>query len=326
MLDFTELLPLLDHIEYRSGQELAAHFNVTRATIHNCMARIDALGIELERIPGRGYRLCAPLDLLSKKEIVTNLAQEVTDHMHAFKCLHVVDSTNNVASNLELPPSGYFSVVLAEKQSAGKGRRGREWVSPYAANIYASVVWSMQRPMHELRGLSPFLAICVVEALHAMGLPALNLKWPNDIYCNHKKLAGLLIECSGELSGSCKVIVGFGVNVTMKNYRNIEIDQQWTDIKSNLLSWNLSRSQLAAQLVSTVVTGLCTFENKSVSDMVQRWAQWDLTSNSKVNIVSDSGVRQGIARGIDVEGSLLLETKQGIEHISVGEVSMREIG
>ncbi len=323
MLDFTKLLPLLDHVEYRSGQQLATHFNVTRATIHNCMARIDALGIELERIPGRGYRLCAPLDLLSKKEIVTNLTAEVTACMHAFKCLQQVDSTNNTAFELEQPPSGSFSVVLAENQTAGKGRRGRTWISPYAANIYASVVWSMRRPMHELSGLSPYLAICVVEALHAMGLSGLSLKWPNDIYCNHKKLAGLLIECSGELSGSCKVIAGLGVNVAMKNYRNIEIDQQWTDIKSNMPGWELSRSQLAAQLIATVVAGLQAFEKKSVSDMVQRWAHWDLMCDSEVNIISESGVQHGIVRGIDAAGCLLLETKQGIEHIAIGEVSLR---
>ena len=248
MLDFTQLLPLLDHVEYRSGQQLAAHFNVTRATIHNCIARIDALGIELERIPGRGYRLRAPLDLLSEKGIVSNLAREVADSMHTFKCLHQVDSTNSVAFDLELPPAGCFSVVLAEKQTAGRGRRGRTWISPYAANIYASVVRGMQRPMHELSGLSPYLAICIVETLHALGLPGLSLKWPNDIFCRHKKLAGLLIECSGELIGSCKVIVGFGVNVTMKSYHNIEIDRQWTDIKSNMSGWDLSRSQLAAKL------------------------------------------------------------------------------
>lgn len=305
---------------------MAAHFNVTRATIHNCIARIDALGIELERVPGRGYRLCAPLDLFNKKDVVRNLVHEVADSMHSFKCLHQVDSTNNVASDLESPPNSCFSVVLAEMQTAGKGRRGRAWISPYAANIYASVVWPMQRPMHELNGLSPYLAICVVEALHAMGLPALNLKWPNDIYCNHKKLAGLLIECSGELSGTCKVIVGLGVNVAMKNYRNIEIDQQWTDIKSNMSDWDLSRSQVAAQLISTVVTGLREYEKKSLADMVQRWTRWDLMCGSEINILSESAVQQGIARGIDAEGCLLLETKQGIERISVGEVSMRGSG
>lgn len=324
MLDFTELLPLLDHTEYRSGQELAAHFNVTRATVHNCIARIEGLGIQLDRVPGRGYRLCTPIDLLDEHAIVSNLAPDVADSLFTMQYIQQVDSTNEVAAKLVLPPAQKFSLVLAEAQSAGKGRRGRSWASPFAANIYMSLVWSLQRAMHEAGALSPYLAIYIVEALHALGLPGLGLKWPNDIYCNNKKLAGLLIECSGELSNACKIVVGLGVNVAMTKYKHIDIDQEWTDIHFNVPNWLLTRSELTVRLINSMVAGLKSFEETSVADLVQRWARWDVMKNMQVNVHADAQVRHGIARGIDIDGCLLLESGQGVERISVGDVSLRK--
>ena len=326
MLDFTKLLPLLDHAEYRSGQELAAHFNVTRATVHNCIARIEGLGIQLDRVPGRGYRLCAPLDLLDEKTIADNLASDVADCLFAVQYIQQVDSTNAVAAKLVLPPARKFSLVLAEAQSAGKGRRGRSWISPFAANIYLSLVWPLQRPLHAAGVLSPYLAICITESLHALGLSGLGLKWPNDIYCNNKKLAGLLIECSGELSGACKMIVGLGVNVAMTKYKHIDIDQDWTDVHSNAPDWSLTRSELAVQLINSLVTGLHCFEKTPIEDLVQRWARWDVMQNMAINVHADAEAQQGIARGIDVDGCLLLDTGQGVERISVGDVSLRRQG
>lgn len=323
MLDFTELLPLLDHSEHRSGQELATHFNVTRATIHNCIARIETLGIQVDSVPGRGYRLRTRLDLLDQADIVNNLTPEVTSSLHTIHCMQQVDSTNTQAANLSLPPVSTFSVILAEMQSAGKGRHGRTWVSPYAANIYLSIVWPLQRSLHEASCLSPHLAICVADALHLLGLSKLGLKWPNDVYCDNKKLAGLLIECSGELSGACKMVVGLGVNVAMKNYSNIQIDQQWTDICSNAPNWQLTRNELASLIINALVEGLRSFENKSLPNLVQRWAHWDVMESTSVDVYAGKQTQSGIARGIDDNGCLLLETEQGVERISVGDVTLR---
>ena len=323
MLDFTDLLPLLDHSEHRSGQELATHFEVTRATIHNCILRIESLGIEVERVPGLGYRLCAPLDLLDKDVIVNNLAAEVVSNLQTLQCLQQVDSTNQRANSLANPVAGKFSVILAEMQSAGRGRRGRAWVSPFAANVYLSITWPLQRSLHEASILSPYLALCVAESLHALQLPRLGLKWPNDIYCNGKKLAGLLIECSGELAGSCKMVIGLGINVSMSRYNHVYIDQQWTDICSSHANWQLSRNELAAHLINALVNGLQTFEQASLTNVDQQWAQWDVLRNANVDVQASEQTQQGIARGIDLDGCLLLETAQGLQKISVGDVSVR---
>ena len=237
MLHFTEVLTQLDNHQYCSGQVLAERFNVTRATIHNCIVKIEALGISIERVRGLGYRLAQPLDLLNPSDIQAKLALPVASALSDFQCLQEIDSTNRYAAELALPSAGKFSAVLAETQSAGKGRRGRQWVSPYAANIYLSVLWPLQRPMHEAGMLSSMIAISMLLALEELGVSGLGVKWPNDVYSDEKKLAGLLIECSGEINGGCRMVVGMGVNVLMSQFDNIEIDQQWTDIQSCTQDW-----------------------------------------------------------------------------------------
>ena len=324
MLHFTEVLTLLDNKHYCSGQTLAQRLNVTRATIHNCIVKIESLGISVERIRGLGYRLTQPVDLLNQREIQTNLTSTVENKLADIHCLQEIDSTNNYAAELELPQVGKFSVVLAEMQTSGKGRRGRQWVSPYAANIYFSILWPLQRPLHEAGMLSPMLAISMLTALEELGVTGLSLKWPNDVYCHQKKLAGLLIECSGEMNGGCRMVVGMGVNVSMSQLENINIDQQWTDMRSHTLSKQLSRNQVAAKLIDNTVTALTQFENMTVKGLVDTWSKWDHMKDKPVELHGAKSIQTGIARGIDSDGCLLLETTNGVEKISSGDVSLRE--
>ena len=323
MLHFTQVLTLLDNDCYYSGQALAQRFNVTRATIHNCIVKIESLGIAIERVRGLGYRLEHPLDLLDQAEILKKLSIEPNVELKNIQCLQEVDSTNHYATELELPLEGEFSVVLAEMQTAGKGRRGRQWVSPYAANIYLSVLWPLQRPLNEAGMLSPLLAMGMLNALKNLDVTGLGLKWPNDIYCNGKKLAGLLVECSGEISGGCKMVVGMGVNVYMSQTGDIQIDQQWTDIRSQTSLWQYSRNDIAAELVNHCVISLAQFENNSYKNVIDDWSRWDVFKDKQVELHATNFVQTGIARGIDNDGCLLLETSNGIEKISSGDVSLR---
>ena len=323
MLHFTEVLTLLDNNRYCSGETLAQRFNVTRATIHNCIVKIESLGISVERVRGLGYRLMQPVDLLNQAEIQSKLSSPVANKLADIRCLQEIDSTNLYAAELALPQAGEFSLVLAEMQTAGKGRRGRQWVSPYAANVYLSIVWPLQKPLHEAGMLSPMLAISMLTALEELGVSGLSLKWPNDIYCHHKKMAGLLIECSGEISGGCKMVIGMGVNVFMSQFENVNIDQQWTDIFSHTQDWQHSRNHVAAMLINNAVVALTQFENNTFDDLVGSWSQWDIMKDKPVELHSAQSIQTGIARGIDKDGCLLLETSCGLEKISAGDVSLR---
>lgn len=323
MLHFTEVLTLLDNNRHYSGQALAQRFNVTRATIHNCIVKIESLGISVERIRGLGYRLMQPLDLLSQADIESKLSPQVANKLVEIQCLQEIDSTNRYAGDLVLPKAGEFSLVLAEMQTAGKGRRGRKWVSPYAANIYMSVLWPLQKPLHESGMLSPMLAISMLTALEELGVTGLSLKWPNDIYCHNKKLAGLLIECSGEISGGCKMVIGMGVNVFMSQFDNIDIDQQWTDMCSHTQDSQYLRNDVAAKLANSAVSALIQFENNTFENLVGTWSQWDIMKDKQVELHSAQFIQTGVARGIDSHGCLLFETSRGVEKISAGDVSLR---
>lgn len=323
MLHFTKVLSLLDDHRYYSGQALAQRFNVTRATIHNCIDRIESLGIAIERVRGLGYRLAHPLDLLNRAEILKKISIETSIELKNIQCLQEVDSTNRFATEIEPPLEGQFSVVLAEMQTAGKGRRGRQWVSPYAANIYMSVLWPLQRPLNESGVLSPMLAIGMLNSLNNLDVAGLGLKWPNDIYCHGKKLAGLLVECSGEISGGCKMVIGMGVNVYMSQLKDVQIDQQWTDVSSQTSQWQFSRNDLAAELINNCVADLVRFENNSYSNLNDEWSRWDMLKDKQVDLHAANFVKTGVSRGIDSDGCLLLETTSGVEKFSAGDVSLR---
>tara|TARA_R110002074_G_scaffold342264_1_gene512806 strand:- start:1564 stop:2064 length:501 start_codon:yes stop_codon:yes gene_type:complete len=163
----------------------------------------------------------------------------------------------------------------------------------------------------------------MLTALNEMGVTGLKLKWPNDIYGHNKKLAGLLIECSGEINGACKMVIGMGVNVFMSQCENVTIDQQWTDVCSNTQDWKYSRNEVAAALVNNAVATLTQFENSAVDGLVDTWSRWDLMKDKPVELHSFQSVQSGIARGIDNDGSLLLETSHGVEKITAGDVSLR---
>ncbi len=323
MMHFTDVLVHLGHDRYISGEELAQINNVTRATIHNCIQKIDSLGIEVERVRGLGYRLIHPVELLNRKEIFSHMPAHMQKRCTRIHCIDELDSTNIFAASLDNPPKNNFSAVFAEVQTSGRGRRGREWVSPFAANIYMSIVWPLQRPLHEAGLLSPMLALHVLQCLNRLGVPGLGVKWPNDIYCHQRKLSGLLIECSGEIANECKVVIGLGVNVAMSRVKHVNIDQHWTDIISHVEDWSLSRNELSAQLMTSLVEGVLLFEQEDTSDIINEWMSWDTMLNMPVQIDSVQQVRSGIARGIDSNGCLKLETDHGVEKISAGDVTLR---
>ena len=328
MLSHIELLNRLDHGQFNSGQVLADVFGVTRATIHNCILRIEAMGISVERVRGKGYRLVSPLDMLSDTEIKARLTPSVSSQLQSLDVLQEVDSTNNYIGQYSLPASNCFSVVLAESQTGGKGRRGRHWVSPYAANIYMSVLWPFKKSLIEVGALSPLLAVSVVESLSEFGVEGLAVKWPNDIYCHGKKLAGLLIECSGEVNGATKMIIGLGVNVRMSERENALIDQPWTDVLSNIKQKIISRNEIIALLLNQIVNTLDKYESLAGDQLadaclVERWARWDIMQNRSVVLEIGEENIYGVAEGIDASGCLLLKTEHGEQSFTAGDVSLR---
>ena len=211
-------------------------------------------------------------------------------------------------------------LVLAEHQANGRGRRGKAWVSPLGANIALSLLWTFKSGMAALEGLSLAVAILVVDALRACGFEGMGVKWPNDILLNSSKLAGILIEISGEAEGPSRVVIGIGINVKMPFSSAAVIDQAYTDLSSNF-ERSPDRSRIVAMLVKSLTAGLAVFAKNGFAAFQPRWNDIDVYRGRDVEISSGNTRRVGRDIGVSDTGALLLETETGVVHIGGGELT-----
>ena len=324
MMSMEKLLTILADGEFHSGDALGLVLGVTRAAIWKQLKKVSALGVELISVKGKGYRIDGGLDLLSEALVRAHLTEQTGALLNNIELLAVVDSTNTVAMAKALNKErGY--VCSAEQQTAGRGRRGRSWASPFASNIYLSVVWEFDAGAAALEGLSLALGVAVTEALAEVGVAQLQLKWPNDIIYRQQKLAGILVEMTGDAAGPCSAVVGIGLNVTMPAAAAKDIGQPWTDLDS-VLGCHVSRSQLLALLLNKVIPLLASFEQLGFSGYRQRWQQLDSCAQQPVQMLLGDQRTTGVGQGVDASGAYQLLTERGLQCFSGGEVSLRVLG
>lgn len=306
--------------QFHSGEALAIELAVTRASIWKAVkAAQQELGLEVHCVRGRGYRLGEPLELLSASAIAAGLA---ADSPPAAVEVHFeLDSTNSyLLSEAKNPP--HPRVVFAERQRAGRGRRGRHWVSPVSGNLYFSTSWPSARAPAYLSGLSLAAGIAVCEVLRRYLPSAPKLKWPNDIVVGARKLAGILVDMQGEAQGPSLCVVGVGLNVHLPRTQAGPIEQPWVDLRS-LRMRHVPRNTLAAELVIGVLEALSLFEREGMQAFVRQWREYDQCYGQPVVLELPQCRVEGVAAGIDEQGALLLERDGRLERHHSGEVSMR---
>lgn len=315
------LLSILADNEFHSGEVLGESLGISRAAISNHIKVLSSLGLDVYRVTGKGYRLAKPLSLLNHDEIKQLLPYTSCRNVN-IEVLNVIGSTNQyLKDKLAEIESGH--TCLAEAQTAGRGRHGRTWVSPYAASLYLSMHWSFDGGYSVLGGLSLAIGVAIVDALKFCGVKDVELKWPNDIYAQGKKLAGVLIEVEGQISTGCKAIIGIGLNVRLPE--NVEnIGQPWIDL-AQLSELPVNRNLLAATLIGELTKTLTSFENSGLNPFIERWRALDIYANQEVKLIIGQQSISGTARGIDATGAILLETEQGIRAYHGGEISVRPI-
>lgn len=316
-----QILTRLSDGAFHSGQDLAEHLGVTRTAVWKHVALLEELGLSIERVRGKGYRIEGGVDLLDKARITASLPADVAALLGSFEVHHSIDSTNAEILRTGVPSFG-ASVCLAETQTAGRGRRGRAWVSPFASSLYLSIGWRFTRGAEVLEGLSLAVGVALCEALHDAGVTGLTLKWPNDVLLDGRKLAGILVELKGDLSGPCDAVIGVGVNVALPAAQSELIDQPWADLAS-LGQGGFPRSDLAGALLNRLLQLLANYELTGFAKWQERWQSLDAYAGKAVLI--DNGVQRvaGQARGVDGHGALLLETTSGMQAVRGGEVSLR---
>lgn len=316
---------LLTHLadgEFHSGPDLGQATGRSRSAVWKGIQSLQNTGLEIYSVRGKGYRLAKPIELLNREQILCELADVVREAVNGFDVHHEIDSTNVYLMSIAKQGEDSGHICLAESQLAGRGRRGRQWVSPLGGNLYLSLLWRFQAGATALGGLSLAVAVAVMRALREIGLQEAVLKWPNDVLCNGKKLAGILLELAGEAGGPCSVVVGLGLNVRVPESQMASVDQPWTDLES-ALGKTVSRNTLAAKLLNQLIRAMRQFESQGLAPFLEEWSQWDVLAGNEVRLDLPTGSINGIARGVDDSGALLLSRNGELQRHHSGEVSVR---
>ena len=316
-----DLLRLVDALasgQWQSGEALAAAAGLTRAGLAKRIAHLRDWGLNIESKFGQGYRLAQPLERLDVERL-----RAVLPHDLNLDVQPLVDSTNRVL--MDANPDADPQALLAEYQSAGRGRRGREWRSPFGANLYLSFAWTYPLWPPQLPALSLAVGVVCARALHAAGVDGVRLKWPNDLWVAGRKLGGILIEQRGESGDLCRVVVGIGINVAMHKAQAGHIDQPWITVDEALAASGrppASRTQLAAALLHGLHECLARYTVMGFGPYREEWLALDAMRERQVQVPGDDRLR-GLGRGIDSSGAFLIETREGLRAIYAGDVSLR---
>lgn len=316
-----ELIRQLAGGDFVSGQALGDKLGVSRTAISKHINALSEIGLDVFKVSGKGYKLANKLHLLEQKQICVLLGQN--DLHNAIEVHTLIDSTNSylmrkLSSN---PETG--TVCIAEHQSAGRGRRGRRWESPFGSHLYLSMYWQLEQGISAAMGLSLVTALAVSDTLKSLYNLDAQLKWPNDVYLGGVKLAGILIELEGQSSGPSHSVIGIGLNVDMPKESHAAIDQPWTDIKSHT-SAVINRNELAATLVAKLTQRLEAHQNHGFAPMLEDWHKRDLYFNQAVRLLTGERETKGICRGVNGQGALLLEVDGKMQPVYGGEVSLRK--
>lgn len=310
--------------DFHSGEELGALLGVSRTAVWKQLQKLqESTGLAFESVKGRGYRLVGGLELLDRTLLEQALSSEARNLLTELQLLDQVDSTNRLALSRAQEGVGRGAVFVAEQQSAGRGRRGRHWVSPFGRNIYCSVLWEFDGGAAALEGLSLAVGVAAARALQASGVESVALKWPNDVVWNGRKLAGILLEMAGDAAGRCQVVIGIGINVAMtESSQAAAIDQPWVDVRT-AAGRAVSRNQLLADLLSALLPMLVRFETTGFAAVREEWMRLDSFAGREVAVHLGDRIVLGIAAGVSETGALLLDTPQGRQIFHGGEVSLR---
>lgn len=316
-----EIVRLLSANEFLSGEELGSKLGMSRAAISKHIKALQQTGLDVFSLQGKGYRLAENIDVISQEQLINaGLSSAIQVDVH-----NIVSSTNDLAKEgIREKRNGH--VYIAEAQTMGRGRHGRQWHSPFGANLYFSMVWHFDGGFQAMSGLSLAVGVALCEACDVVGVPEARVKWPNDVLINDKKLAGILIETEGYSDGSCSAIIGCGVNYRMPGSTET-IDQPWTDL-THVSRSTLDRNEVAVALMNALYATLQSFEVEGFESFKDKWEHLDAFKGREVKV--STGVKEtlGIASGVDSSGALLLEVcdddnNKVIKHFHGGEVSVR---
>jgi BirA family biotin operon repressor/biotin-[acetyl-CoA-carboxylase] ligase len=320
-----QLLVLLADGELRSGESLAEKLGQTRAAVWKGVERLRALGIGVQALARRGYRLPHPVELLNAPLILRELSGPSRSRLRALQLLFEVDSTSTRLLASEAPPLGLADVCASELQHAGRGRLGRRWIAPFGSGLAISVAWSFSDAGRALPALSLAVGVAVARALVRAGARGIALKWPNDIWFQDRKVGGVLVEIRAEAGGPAHVVIGVGLNVLLPAAARLEIEAGGARVAAvaDACGAPPSRNHVAGTLLDELLSMLVECEAAGFAAFRDEWAALDALNGRSVEVRLGDKITTGSARGADLDGALLVEVDGGLQRFVSGEASLR---
>ncbi|NVK39529.1 MAG: bifunctional biotin--[acetyl-CoA-carboxylase] ligase/biotin operon repressor BirA [Gammaproteobacteria bacterium] len=317
------LIEILADGQFHSGEELGAALGISRAAIWKQLQKLEALNIPLHSVKGRGYRLPDSVELL-KREALEQAGFPFSEFASCELALSL-DSTNTAMMQKAEDNLNDRHICFAEMQTSGRGRRGRQWLSPFARNLYCSVVWPFSQGIAAIQGLSLVVGLAVQRVVKQHGISRAGLKWPNDILVEHEgalaKLGGILIEITGDVTDNCQVVIGIGLNLDVQQKDQAQLDQNAVGLKQ--LGFTGSRNQLAADLINELVTILKQFSYGGFAPFRDQWNEVDCFKGLPLKVMLPSSDMTGEGAGVNAQGEYQLVTDSGLQVVNAGEVSLR---
>jgi BirA family transcriptional regulator, biotin operon repressor / biotin---[acetyl-CoA-carboxylase] ligase len=316
------LLSIISDGELHSGEALASQLNISRAAIWKSIKQLESLGLLIESVQSKGYRLAKSIELLSENKIRSLLSAQATQSCSGIDILFKTESTNSYLFNLLASENIHGKVVLAEYQSHGRGRRGNKWYSPLGSGLIVSMGWRFDVVPKDMSLLSLYIGVAIARALQSEKIEHVGLKWPNDIIVDDKKLGGILIEVRGETSGPVDVVIGVGLNYDLSVLAKARIEQPVTDICSHSKQ-SLSRNNITAVLLSNIFEVLESMKAEQSSALLDEWRALDCYIGQRAKLLLPNVEVEGVLKGVDDQGSLLMSVSGQIKSFNSGQVSLR---
>jgi BirA family transcriptional regulator, biotin operon repressor / biotin---[acetyl-CoA-carboxylase] ligase len=315
------ILNLLADGQFHSGEALAQRFKVTRATIWNAVKHAESLGVTIFSVRGRGYKLPQAIDLLDEKLVLAAIGEQ-----RAWFNLQILDEVASTNTYLmQQKGIAHATCVAAHMQTHGKGRRGRTWVSQLGASLTFSLLWRFQCGAAALSGLSLAVGVALIRTFNSLCVDNVQLKWPNDVLIDGKKLAGILIELQGDLEGPSAAVIGVGINLNLPKNVLQSIDQPAIDL-AKVSANKIEQSMLLGVILKHLAEVLSSFESRGFIGLQNEWISYHAYQNKPVRMLLPNGTEvTGTVKNVADDGILLIETPLGLQRFSAGEISLRGI-
>ena len=324
-----KVIELLADGNLYSGEKLSSYTNTTRAHIWKIIRKLNTLGLPIQSKKAQGYWIEQGLDLLNETKILSCLDKNLAS-LFTFNLFSLLPSTNQyLLQKIKRKNSKSHDMFSRRANLRGVGRRGQSWHSPFGQNIYLSLYWCMDNNLANLTGLPLIVGLGIRKALCNLDYKNIQLKWPNDIYAQDKKLGGILVELVSDAVGACHMVIGIGLNVHMQPLIAEEqnIDQPWTSLAllEHKNRATRSRNLLIAKIIEKINDSLSIFEKKGLEPFLKDWGEADYLYSNHIEITTQDGIIQGQALGISSDGALQVDVNGHLHSYRGSAIRIRKL-